>query len=227
MAKIAHEIRNPMTSIYTYTQLISEKFKDDTLNDFYTTAVLHSIQKLDGLIDKLIIFSSEHIYSFNKENLDFILNESADYVKKNLPPTHKFLRQSLNLPVFIKADKRFLSKALSYLVLSIVDRTPLGAFITLNMETLKEDAAFMEITIKYNGDDSTGNGGGSMYRSVLSVDNLGAALNIPISNKIIEAHGGSISIKSESGSNTFSIKMPLLKGKGELDSERQRESSRY
>ncbi|MBI4686841.1 MAG: PAS domain-containing protein [Nitrospirae bacterium] len=227
MAKVAHEIRNPMTSIYTYTQLISEKFKDDSLSDFYTTAVLHSIQKLDSLIDKLLIFSSEHIYSFNEESLEPLLNESADYIKKNLPPTHKFLKQGLSNPVFIKADKRLLSKALSYLVLSIIDRTPLGAFITLETDTLKEDAAFMEIAIKYNGDDFAGNSGGSVYRSVLNIDNLGAALNIPISNKIIEAHGGSITIKSENGNNTFMVKLPLSVEKGELDSERQRESSRY
>lgn len=219
MAKIAHEVRNPMTSIYTYTQLINEKYKDDELNNFYSTVVFQSIQKLDNLIDKLIVFSSKAEYNLNRENLNLILNESADYLKKKLPPSHKFLKQDLRNTVFINADRKLLAKAISYIVLSAVDRTPDGAVITLSAETSMDGNTCAEILIEYNGKEFTENDRQNIFKQSFDIDNLGAALNIPISHKIIGEHGGSLGIKSEGSSNTFIIKLPLMKDIKELKEE--------
>jgi PAS domain S-box-containing protein len=61
MAKIAHEVRTPLTSIQTYTQLLSEKYGDnEELQNFFATTVIQSIHNLDNLIDKLVIFSSRY-----------------------------------------------------------------------------------------------------------------------------------------------------------------------
>ncbi|MHA2217479.1 MAG: histidine kinase dimerization/phospho-acceptor domain-containing protein [Candidatus Hodarchaeales archaeon] len=70
MAKIAHEVRTPLTSIQTYTQLLSEKYGDnEELQNFFATTVIQSIHNLDNLIDKLVIFSSKPEYSFGKEDI--------------------------------------------------------------------------------------------------------------------------------------------------------------
>jgi polar amino acid transport system substrate-binding protein len=206
MAKLADEIRNPMTSINTYAQLMNEKFKDDELNNFYSAVVLQSIHKVDSLIDKLIVFSSKSEYNLNKEDVNLIINESSDYILKNIPSSHKFLKQNLDKSVFINADKKLLVKALYYLVLSTVERTPGGAFITLSA-TAQEGTPYVEISIKYSGKEFTDKEREDLLKPLLDIDSLGAELNIPISQKVIEGHGGSLSIKSEKGSNSFVIKL--------------------
>lgn len=208
MGNLANEIRNPMTSIYTYTQLINEKYKDEELSNFYSTVVFQSIHKIDSLIDKLIIFSSKSEYNLNEENVNLIIDESADFILKNLPSSHKFLKQNLDKSVFINADKKLLVKAICYLVFSAVENTPGGAFITLSSEAL-ESSPYVEISIKYSGKEFTDKEKEDLLKPLLDIDNLGAELNIPISHKIIEGHGGSLSIKSEKGSNSFIIKLFL------------------
>jgi nitrogen-specific signal transduction histidine kinase len=206
MAKLANEIRNPMTSIYTYTQLMNEKYKDEELNNFYTTVVFQSIHKIDSLIDKLIIFSSKSEYDLNKEDVNFIINESADYIMKNIPSSHRFLKQNIDKSVFVNADKKVLAKAIYYLVSSAVERTPEGAFITLSAVSI-DGSPYVEILIKYSGKEFTDKERNDLLKPLLNIDNLGTELNIPISHKIIEGHGGSLSIKSENGSNSFIIKL--------------------
>lgn len=206
MAKLADEVRNPMTSIYTYTQLINEKFKNEELNNFYAAVVFQSIHKIDSLIDKLIIFSSKAEYNLNKENVNLIIDESADYIVKNIPSSHRFLKQNLDKSVFINADKKLLAKAIYYLVSSAVERTPGGAFITLSAVSL-DSSPYVEILIKYSGKEFTDKERDDLLKPLLNIDNLGTELNIPISHKIIEGHGGSLSIKSENGSNSFIIKL--------------------
>ncbi len=209
MAKLADEIRNPMTSINTYTQLMNEKFKDEELNNFYKTVVLQSIHKIDNLIDKLIVFSSKSEYNLNKEDVNSIINESTDYILKNIPSSHKFLKQNINKTVFVNADRKMLMKAIYYLVLSAVERTPEGAFITLGAK-MEDSSPFVEISVNFNGKEFTDKEKEELFRPILDMDKLGKELNIPITQKIIEGHGGSLSIKSEKGSNSFVIKLTVI-----------------
>jgi nitrogen-specific signal transduction histidine kinase len=209
MAKLADEIRNPMTSINTYTQLMNEKFKDEELNTFYSTVVLQSIHKIDNLIDKLIVFSSKSEYNLNKENLNSIIDESSDYIVKNIPSSHKFIKQNIDKTVFVNADKKMLLKAIYYLVLSAIERTPEGSFITLSA-TIDEGSNDVEMSINYSGKEITEKEKEELIRPVLDMDKLGTELNIPISKKIIEGHNGNLSIKSEKGTNSFVIKLTAI-----------------
>jgi two-component system sensor histidine kinase AtoS len=187
---------------------MNEKFKDEELNNFYATVVLQSIHKIDSLIDKLIVFSSKSEYNLNKEDVNLIINEASDYIMKNIPSSHKFLKQNIDKSVLINADKKLLVKAIYYLVLSAVERTPEGAFITLSAAL--EDSPYVEISIKYSGKEFTDKEREDLLRPLLYIDSLGTELNIPISQKVIEGHGGDLCIKSEKGSNSFVIRLTAI-----------------
>ncbi|MGB9716451.1 MAG: hypothetical protein ACPL1G_08610, partial [Thermodesulfovibrionales bacterium] len=176
---------------------------------FYKTVVLQSIHKIDNLIDKLIVFSSKSEYNLNKEDVNSIINESTDYILKNIPSSHKFLKQNINKTVFVNADRKMLMKAIYYLVLSAVERTPEGAFITLGAK-MEDSSPFVEISVNFNGKEFTDKEKEELFRPILDMDKLGKELNIPITQKIIEGHGGSLSIKSEKGSNSFVIKLTVI-----------------
>ncbi|MEW6410541.1 MAG: histidine kinase dimerization/phospho-acceptor domain-containing protein, partial [Nitrospirota bacterium] len=211
MAKIAHEVRNPLTAIQTYIQLMHEKCSDDEMRSFFISSVSQSIYTLDNLIDKLVTFSDTLDYNFNREDVNLIIDEAADHVSKNIPETHKFSRLGIDSEsFFINADKKLLIKAIYYLILHIVDRTPQGTLITMSAKTIIKDPPCVEISIKYDGDEFTDEEKQSLLKPLLDIDNLGTELNVPISHKIIEKHNGSLDIKSDGGSNTFIIKLPLI-----------------
>lgn len=210
MAKIAHEVRNPLTSIQTFTQLLNEKYADDDLNKFYISTVSQSIRMLDSLIDKLVTFSSSQNYNFEKAEVNDFINEAAAFIIKNIPETHKFSKQLTDKTLYISIDRKNIIKSVYYLVLSIVDRTPDGTFITMNTNAVIQECPSVEISISYEGDELIGEGKQDLLTPLLDIKHLGTELNIPISHKIIEGHGGILDIKSGDGLNTFIIKLPIL-----------------
>jgi len=214
MAKIAHEVRNPLTSIQTYVQLLNEKLIDDELHNFYISTVSQSINRLDSLIDKLITFSCTQDYNLTREDINELMIEAADFVLKNIPGTHKFSNQLIDKSFYVNADKKQLLKAIYYLVLNIIDKTPDGTSIKMNANIFMDRPSSVEILITYDGDESIEDGKQDLLKPLLDIKNLGTELNVPISNKIIEGHGGSLDIKSKEGINTYLIRLPILDRRG-------------
>ena len=210
MGKIAHEIRNPLTSIHTYTQLINEKHTDDDLNGFYLSTVSDSINKLDSLIDKLVTFSSTQDYNFKKEDINEVVREAFDYISGNLTEKHKLTKQLVDKVFYINADIKQLVKAIHYLLLSIIDRTPDGTSINLTAGAQMPAPSFAEITLSFAGENALEEGKQNLLKPLLDIKDLGVELNIPISNKIIEGHNGTLDILSSEGMNSFVIRFPII-----------------
>jgi nitrogen-specific signal transduction histidine kinase len=211
VGKIAHEVRTPLTSIQTYTQILSEKYgRDEDLQKFFSSTVLNSIRTLDSLIDKLVIFSSAPEYNFMKEEVNSVLNEASDYISKNIPEGYKFLNQGIERSIDINVDKKLLIKAIYYLIMCIIDRTKEEIFITMSGRVMMQNPPQIEILIKYTGAAITEEEKKNLLKPILDIDTLGTELNMPLSHKIIEAHNGTINIKSENGTNTFMITLPTI-----------------
>jgi len=211
IAKIAHEVRTPLTSIKTYTQILSERYKDDEeLQGFFIATVLQSINKLDTLIDQLIIFSSKSDYNFSKENASLVINEAADYILKSMPKGYKFLNQGFEGFALINVDKRLFIRAIGYLILYIIDRVKKGTLITINGKSVMQAPPYVEILIKYDGESITGKEREDLFKPLIDINNLGTELNVPISHKIIEGHNGTIDIKSEGNINVFIIRLSAV-----------------
>ncbi len=213
VAKIAHEIRNPLTSIQTYTQLLNEKFRDDELKEFFIGSVSQSVRRLDNLIDKLITFSGTQEYNFREEGVNDLLCEAAEFISRNIPGTHRFSIKMFNRPFYVHADKERLIKAIYYLVLNIVEQTPYGTHITMSAGAIMSDVPSAVILIKYRGGQSVDKGKKTFSEHLTDIHNLEGELNIPISHKIIEGHNGNLDTKSENGTSSFIIRLPVLEKK--------------
>lgn len=220
-SKIAHEIRNPLTSIQTYAQLLNEKFRDDELKNFYISAVSQSINMLDNLVDKLATFSGAQDFRVKRENINDVMCQAAEYISGNIPRTHRFFKQPVEKSFYINVDRKRFMKALYYLVLNIVDRTPDGTYITMNARTTARERPSALITITYRANKVADKDKHSMSKPILDIDNFGTELNIPISRKIIEGHKGSLDMTSDGNVNTFIIKLPVFNERSGISHTRE------
>jgi nitrogen-specific signal transduction histidine kinase len=213
MAKIAHEVRNPLTSVQTYVQLLSEKYGDDEeLNSFYKSAVTQSVQRLDSLIDRLVAFSITQDYSFYKENLGILLDEALSYIIKNIPEGDRISKGDVPGNIFIYADRKLFIKALYYLAICIIERTSRGTSIMLSTK-VHRGLPSVEIHLTYHGEELSREEKENLLKPMTEIQSLTSELNIPISRKIIEKHKGSIEILSDKSANTFVIRLPSIDGK--------------
>ncbi len=213
MAKIAHEVRNPLTSIQTYIQLLSEKQVDDDLNKFFITTVSQSINRLDSLIDKLVTFSSNQDYNIQATDINDFMSAAQNLVQQQIPATHRFSAKPADKVFFINADKEQLIKAIHYIVLSIIDRTPEGTSISMQADAVSQEKPLAVISIKYSGGESIDILKQGLQKPLLDINHLGSELNIPLSNKLIEGHNGSLEMKSDGDIHIFSVTLPVVEGR--------------
>lgn len=215
MAKIAHEVRNPLTSIQTYTQLLNEKYSDDDLQKFFASTVSDSINRLNVLIDKLITFSSKQDYTVKTEDVNVIMSEAVEFISRNIPQTHSFTAGKADKVFYINADKKLLIKAICYLVLSIADHTPDGVPISMNVVQGETSESSVAIALTFSGSGSFEKGKQGLMKPLLDIQHLGTELNVPISHKIIEGHGGSLDLIQKDGETSFLISLPVTEKKTE------------
>ena len=213
VAKIAHEVRNPLTSIQTYMQLLSDKLTDDDLQNFYLSTVKDSINKLTGLIDKLVTFSSTQNYNLKLYDINVFINESVDFLSKNLPRTHRLSRTLTDKPLFINVDKRQMIKAIYFIISNIIDMTPEGTSIRMGTDRTRQRGSFVEISIDYNNSGMNKKSRKVLLKPLLEIEHLGTELNIPISNKIIEGHDGTLDLISDGDIDSFIIRLPIVENR--------------
>jgi nitrogen-specific signal transduction histidine kinase len=214
MGKIAHEVRNPLTSIQTYIQILNEKQTDDEMNSFYVNTVQESINRLNSLIDKLVSFSSKPEFSFEKEEINGFMEETHRFIAKRLPANCMISRPEIEGSFFIRADRKELVRAFYYLALSAVEDAESSVKIKLSAVPSGRGGADVTIVLSYSGGIPLARDGQGLIKPLLDVDHLGAELNIPISNKIIEGHGGRLEMKREGDTNMFITTLPIVDRRG-------------
>jgi PAS domain S-box-containing protein len=214
MGKIAHEVRNPLTSIQTYIQILSEKQTDDEMNSFYVNTVQESINRLNSLIDKLVSFSSRPEFNFEKEEINAFMEEAHRFIARRLPANCRISQPEIEGSFFIRADRKQLVRALYYLALSAVEGSESPVNIRLIALPSGRGGTDVTIMLSYTGGTPLARDGAGLVKPLLDVDHLGSELNIPISNKIIEGHSGRLDIDRDGDTNRFIITLPIVDRRG-------------
>lgn len=74
---LAHEIRNALGSIKGYTQWVDEKVEEADPRKKALAIVLQGTERIEALVNDLLAFSREEIYSIEPVDIDAILHESV------------------------------------------------------------------------------------------------------------------------------------------------------
>jgi PAS domain S-box-containing protein len=208
---IAHEIRNPLVSIRTFTQLFMDKYKDKEFRKDFYRIMGGDVKKLNGLIDKLEKYTEPLSLSLQSDDLNSIIDEvlvdfKDDLASQNIP-AHK--NYSSGIPRII-VDRDQLAEAFSHIIRNSIEAMLEGGTLTLSTRVEKEGAE--EVVIEFS---DTGRGipledMGKLFSPFFSTRLKGLGLGLPIAQKIIEAHEGRIEVDSIPGKKTsFKIFLPV------------------
>jgi len=210
MAKIAHEVRNPLTAIQTYTQLIDERCSNNIeLHDFYTSSVSKSIQKLNTLIDRLITSSISDRFNLERVSVADLVDEIEDYISRNVTTRYNLTQDAIEPSLLIDLDRKLFLKAVHYIITYIINRggeAPLEIVTRTQMRGLPS----FEMRVVFGGEEVSDEEKERLFGSLMEVDNLELGLDIPISYKIIKGHKGDLKLISEGGKNIFIIDIPTV-----------------
>jgi signal transduction histidine kinase len=209
MEQVAHEIRNPLTSVGGFARKVFNKLPEDDPNRKYMQYIIEDVAVLESMIKQLIELKSMTISMKEPSAMNEVVKDSLkifeqDFVQKAIQVETE-LREGLPL---ITADKKLLKRAFCNLIKNAVEAMESGT------KTLK-------VTSRVNGDNlelqfsDTGKGIAkekikNIFDPLVTSKVYGPGLGLTFALKIIQDHKGTISVESEEGKGTtFTIRFPI------------------
>jgi signal transduction histidine kinase len=210
-ATFAHEIRNPLTSIKTFVQLMPEKFGDEEFRNFFTRMVSDDIDRIDGLIKDLLNFSDAKSRPL-KEKFNFItlMDEVLNYVdgKLNLMGKNISVEKIYkSVKINILGEQKQLKQAFINIVTNSCQAIGENGVLTIDVTPDKES---LEVRITDTGPGIPIDEINKIFDPFYTTKPMGIGLGLAISKKIIENHNGIIRVESLLGEGTtFIVSLPI------------------
>lgn len=212
LATIAHELRNPLVSVNTFIDLFPLKKQDEEFSSSFYGTVCEDIRRLEDLLGKLIVLSQATDYAFRRLDLSTIIQSSIERAGKSAADAGVSLRLHIGPgKMEISADDRELGRALGYILRNAIEASPAGAAVEIGAE-LKDPDQLVRITIEDRGDPLPESGPDYILQLFYQGEGRGGDIGLAVAQRIIEDHGGVMSIKGEGGATGVVLLLPVWKG---------------
>lgn len=209
---LAHEIRNPLSTIGMNLELLAEELESD--DSQRARRMLRRIGNLQGecrnleeILNAFLQFARAGELHLSDGNLNTIVSDYVDFLEPQANSMEVELRLHLDsdLPV-VMLDKSLMRQALVNLCRNAIEAMPQGGSIDLLTRTRGDDVVLEIIDTGKGMDEKTR---GQMFQAFFSTRSGGSGLGLPTVRRIVEAHHGRISCESEVGKGTrFTITLP-------------------
>jgi len=202
IASIAHEIRNPLTSIKTYIELLPRKIDNEKFKDQIATVVPKEVDRVDRLIQQLIDYSKprdRHIREIEvRELVDYCLFLFQPLLEDQGIATEREIEEDLA----IVADSDQMRQALINLIVNSMD-----AIREMKLEDPDRDyrlslrgcreGSRIKIAVEDNGIGMTREEQMNVFELFYTTKSRGSGIGLPLFKELIEKNQGRIGISSE------------------------------
>ena len=204
-AGIAHEIRNPLTSIKGFLQLMQS---DKCENKQYFEIIFSELNRIELILSELLMLAKPQESKFKKENINNILNEITTLLETEANLKNVLIEKKLSSTIpEINCDQNQLKQVFINFIKNAIEAMPKGGVVSV---TTKEVENEIEVTVKDNGIGIPKKILEKIGQPFVTTKKSGTGLGLMISFKIIENHKGTIKVNSEEGKGTtFTIRLPI------------------
>lgn len=201
---IAHEVRNPLTSIKGFVQLLNSKLKESN-EKRYVARIDKEVARLESLVDDLLSTVKQKPLLRNRVDLSKIMRDVLSSEAMNLEESRITTTIDLQPNVWINVDEKRIYQVLLNLVINARDSMDDGG--SLKVKTFTENHwQIAEVTDTGNGiseEDAM-----MIFTPFFTTKAEGTGLGLSICDEIVKAHGGMISFASDTSGTVFTVRLP-------------------
>lgn len=201
-AGIAHEIRNPLTSMKMIIQLLRKKFQQDESAKESLQIILNEIDRLELIISGFLDFARPLELSLKPTNIANVIAEVTSLMQANLKHRKIKLIEKIdeNIPE-IMLDNNRMKQVLMNIILNSMQAMPEGGTITIQCHYNQyEQRIYIEISD--TGIGMSQNVLDHAFEPFFSAKSNGTGMGLANVKKIIDLHNGDIKIESAEGKGT-------------------------
>jgi PAS domain S-box-containing protein len=227
LLRLTDEIKNPLVSIYTFLELLPQRYDDPEFRDRFFSVVGRDTKHLISLVDKLIVLAGEREYKLDFCDVRDLVNDAlADLALRFERPrtTHEAAIFLLEVPdrgdrltavlytpetdLVVKADRDQLGKALGYLVRFLMARVEPDGRVAIHVVPEPDSPRTARISLVGKPATLTESERERLFSPLAIASERLLDVGPSVSQKIVEAHGGTLTVSGAEGEIRFVIGLP-------------------
>ena len=222
-AGIAHDIRNPLTSILIFSQLMSLHHDDPDVREKFNRVVPRELERVQAVIEDMMELARPVTIHRDPVNLNEVFAQVLELFENQIATQQIKLKQEYDqdLP-FCMADRKRLHRCFSNLASNAIQAMPTGGDLTVRTGMVPtmvfpnsglpdpQPEPALRVTVADTGQGIPAERLSRIFDPFFTTKEKGMGLGMAITHRIVEDHKGTIDVKSEVGvGTTFTVCFPL------------------
>jgi signal transduction histidine kinase len=210
---LAHEIKNPLSTVQLNLQLLAEDLAPD--NPAYPRIVnrLNTVQKetsrLRDILDDFLRYAGQLELDRHPTDLNELLEDLVDFFhpQAQLQRVRLRVRPHPDGALTVAVDPKLIKQAVLNLMLNALQAMPAGGDLILG--AAKQDGQAL-IDVIDTGKGIPADALDKIFNAYYTSKKRGTGLGLAMAQRIVKEHGGDIRVKSEPGKGSnFTLRLPL------------------
>jgi signal transduction histidine kinase len=198
-SELAHEIRNPLTSIRVDLQVVEEQLPGDSPLREIQRSALQEIERLDGTVSGVLQLARSGRIELTAIDLGEVITAAVRTARPELDRRRATLHREPGEPASVLGDASALRQLVLNLLLNAAQALGDGGVVTIGHRLDGEQAV---ISVADDGAGMTPDVLAKVREPFFSTRSEGSGLGLAVADRIAKAHGGSLDIESTPGVGT-------------------------
>ena len=206
-AGVAHEIRNPMTALKGFIQLLETNVKEDYST--YFNIIKTELLRIESIINEFLILAKPQAVNYLQKDIRQIMKETVELLSAQAVLHNIQFRTHYeeDLPITC-CEPNQLKKVFVNIIKNAIEVMPNGGFITISIKSTEDSR--IHISIRDEGSGISEVKLKKLGEPFFTTKERGMGLGLMVSYRIIEEHNGTIEVESElKKGTTFHIYLPI------------------
>ena len=211
-AGIAHEIRNPLTSINILIHSLREKPSDEEVHREDLRVIEEEIHRINEIVDQFLRFAKPAPPLLQEADLVSLFEETLQLLKPQIEKQRITVQKEFNALPSTVLDREQMKQVVLNLLLNALQAMSGGGLLRLSGQVL-EDNRWIQLSVQDTGVGIPPEDMNKLFDPFFSTKEGGVGLGLSIAHRIIDQHRGKIQIESTPGQGTlFTLWLPISRG---------------
>lgn len=209
---VAHELRNPLTSVKLLIQTAADGPPGQSLSEEHIRVVLEQIVRMETTIQGLLDFGRPPQMQMIGHDVRNTLRRALNLVEGHAVRQGVAIREDWpDEPVEVNGDPEQLNQVFINLLLNGVESMPAGGDLEVVVQCRDSETPVVEVIFADSGTGIPQSVLERLFEPFVTTKQRGTGLGLAISQRIVERHGGKLTaLNRESCGAVFRVELPVI-----------------
>ena len=213
-AEVAHEVKNPLAGLLLYSLHLRDMLEKSSPEVALVDKIVDTINHLNRRVEHILGFARPLSLTAHSGNLNQIINDILELLRSQVIANKIEVHLSLDEQAASwMIDESSMRGALMNLIVNAIEAMSDGGTLSISSKWTEET---LQLEISDTGRGITEDEIKKIFEPFYTTKEQGLGLGMPYAKKVIEQHGGSVSLNSQRGEGT-TIRITLPAGREEFD----------